>query len=76
MLPPGRGQDSPGYNGRRRVEGTRGSGNTDAREERRKLERRVENAKTLRGRVTQVRRELKRGKDWMYQEMRKRHGSL
>ena len=47
----------------------------DATDKRRKLERRIENARTLGGRVTQTRRELERGKDWTYQEMR-RYGSL
>jgi hypothetical protein len=48
----------------------------DATDKRRKLERRIENAKTLGGRVQQTRRELERGKDWMYREMRRRYGSL
>jgi hypothetical protein len=48
----------------------------NGREKRRTLERRVENAKTLGGRVQQTRRELERGKDWMYREMRRRYGSL
>ena len=38
--------------------------------------RRIENAKTLGGRVRQTRRELERGKDWMYQEMGRRYGLL